>query len=465
MKISIFSGAIILSLALGSLVLNACKQTPDSDPKPDPIAVTGVTFDKTALALAVGDRETLSVTVQPDDAANKNVTWASGDTATVTVSNGIVTALAEGTATITVTTEDGDITAACTVIVYPAGTLIHKSIEELQTWLAAQSDNTADTPYIVVLSVSHIGNYANPGSLSETLTTNDSKYVSLDLSGCAITSIESVAFSGCTSLISVIIPDSVTSIELSAFQNCSSLTSVTIPNSVTRIETQAFDNCTSLTSVTIPDSVTTIEGSAFYSCTSLTSVTIPNSVTSIGGSAFSGCSSLTSVTIPDNVTSIGAYTFNHCTSLTSVTIPSSVTSIGNSAFEGCSSLTAIDVDAANTAYISIDGVLYNKDKTSLLQYPGGIADSFIIPDNVTSIGEGAFVGCSLSSITIGNSVTSIGTNAFGSCENLTSVTFEGAIAAGSFNDRSFDGDLREKYLAGGIGTYTHESGSYTWTKQ
>ena len=120
------------------------------------------------------------------------------------------------------------------------------------------------------------------------------------------------AFSGCSILESVTIPDSVTSIGDDAFAWCSSLTSVTIPDSVTSIGNSAFHNCSSLTSVTIPGSVTSIGDCAFEDCSCLTSVTIPDGVKSIGNSAFNGCSSLTSVTIPDSVTSIGEYAFRNC---------------------------------------------------------------------------------------------------------------------------------------------------------
>ena len=105
--------------------------------------------------------------------------------------------------------------------------------------------------------------------------------------------------------------------------------------SVTSIGEGAFSGCSGLTSVTIPNSVTSIGGSAFQSCSGLTSVTIPSSVTSIGQSAFSYCSGLTSVTIPNSVTSIGNSAFSRCSGLTSVTIPNSVTSIGQSAFSDC----------------------------------------------------------------------------------------------------------------------------------
>ena len=240
-----------------------------------------------------------------------------------------------------------------------------------------------------------------------------------------------------TNIESVSIEDGVTSIGDGTFCYCENLTSITIPNSVTSIGNYAFSDCTSLTSVTIPNSVTSIGERAFDGCSRLTSVTIPNSVTSIGVSAFSSCTNLTSVSIPDSVMSIGNGAFNSCWGLTSVTIPDSVTSIGWSTFGHCTSLTSIEVSGNNKNYSSLDGVLFNKDKSELITYPAGKTDSeYVIPNSVTSIGRYAFSTCkSLISVTIPNSVTSIGDYAFYSCWGLTSVTIPDSVT--SIGDHAF----------------------------
>ena len=249
-----------------------------------------------------------------------------------------------------------------------------------------------------------------------------------------VTSIGDRAFQGCSSLTSVTIPEGVTSIGYSAFKNCSSLTSVTIPEGVTSIADWTFNGCSGLTSVTIPEGVTSIGGYAFRECRSLTSVTIPEGVTSINDYTFYGCSSLTSVTIPEGVTSIGDAAFRECSSLTSVTIPGSMKSISYDAFWHCCSLSTITVANDNANYASVDGVLFNKECTTLILYPVGHDGTvYQIPEGVTSIGDRAFQGCSsLTSVTIPEGVTSIGSDAFYKCSSLTSVTIpEGVTSIGS----------------------------------
>ena len=207
---------------------------------------------------------------------------------------------------------------------------------------------------------------------------------------------------------------------------------VTIPATlggkpVTSIGDWAFGHRSGLTSVTIPDGVTSIGGYAFSGCSGLTNLTIPDGVTSIGDSAFYNCSGLTSVTIPDGVTNIGNNAFSYCSGLTSVNIPDSVTSIGHEAFAGCDGLTNISVEVANVAYKSVNGMLLTKDGKTLVV---GVNGDVTIPDGVTSIGFGAFYGCSgLTSVTIPDGVTSIGNYAFYNCSGLTSVTIPGSVTS------------------------------------
>ena len=247
-----------------------------------------------------------------------------------------------------------------------------------------------------------------------------------------VTSIGNYAFSNCSSLTSIEIPSSVTSIGDAAFYFCHSLTIVTIQEGVTSIGGSAFEYCSKLTSIEIPSSVTSIGSQAFFGCSSLASIEIPSSVTSIGDYTFYGCSSLTSINIPEGVTSIGSSAFSGCKRLTSIEIPEGVTSIGDKAFYNCSSLTSINVEENNQSYCSEDGVLFNKDKTELIQYPSKKADKqYVIPNSVTSIGEySAFEGCSsLTSIEIPSGVTSIGNRTFFGCSSLTSINIPSSVTS------------------------------------
>ena len=190
--------------------------------------------------------------------------------------------------------------------------------------------------------------------------------------------------------------------------------------------------------------MTSISYSAFNGCTSLTTIDVEignNNYTSVNGVLFNKNKTELicypsekvdkSYTIPNSVTEISWSAFHDCTSLTNITIPNSVTYIDNFAFSGCTSLTAIDIATDNEYYTSVNGVLFNKDKTELRCYPAGKTDkSYNIPDGVTSIGYYAFYGCtSLTSITIPNGVTSIDWFAFSGCTSLKSITIPNGVTS------------------------------------
>ena len=176
--------------------------------------------------------------------------------------------------------------------------------------------------------------------------------------------------------------------------------------------------------------VTSIEENAFHQCADLTSVTLPNSLTTIGSDAFGGCSGLTSVTLPNSLTTIGSGAFRGCSGLTSVTIPNSVTTIGPGAFGDCSALAKFEVDLDNSAYCAIDGVLFNKNQTTLIQYPPKKSTTkYAIPNSVTYVEYNAFVDCdNLRSVTVPNSVTSFGRQVFMLCDNLMYINIPNSVS-------------------------------------
>ena len=309
-------------------------------------------------------------------------------------------------------------------------------------------------------------------------------------------SIDERVFYQCDKLTDVTLPDSLTSIGYSAFEDCSALTNITLPDSLISIGYHAFDDCDALTNITLPDTLTSIGSEAFFSCDVLTDITLPDSLTSIGSWAFGYCDALTDIVLPDSVTSVGSYAFGGCESLITVSIGSGLKSLSVNAFEYCYKLSFISVSEDNTAYASVDGIVYNKEKTQLLIVPEAVSGEITIPKAVEeftykavercknliainveaghpnyksvdgivytadgktvfccprgkvgsanvqngaeSIDEYAFYKCSkLTDITLPDTLTSIGYSAFQDCETLANITFPDSlisIGSGAFCD-------------------------------
>ncbi|HEX3720011.1 MAG TPA: leucine-rich repeat protein [Verrucomicrobiae bacterium] len=259
-------------------------------------------------------------------------------------------------------------------------------------------------------------------------------------------------FAGCTNLSTVTISDSVTNIGDGAFDGCTALAGITISSNVVSIGQFAF-LASGLTKITIPGSVTCIGADAFSSCLGLGSVTIPGSVTNMGGYSFSFCHNLTNATINYGATSIGAHAFYECYRLGSVAIPASVTSIGTAAFDGCSNLPAITLAPGNSAYTSVDGVLFNASQTTLIEYPpGNIQTLYAVPNTVTTIAPEAFIDClNLADVTMSSSVTNLGDDAFQGCIDLAGVYFEGGAPNTGLSPFAGDYIVMGYYLPGDAG--------------
>ena len=264
------------------------------------------------------------------------------------------------------------------------------------------------------------------------------------INGKMVTDIRYDAFAKCLKLKNVVLNKGIETIGFRAFKECINLENVTIPDSVKTIDTGAFARCYKLKKIKIPDSVQSLGNGAFYKCINLTQVNIPNGVKTIPGyfyaqgyvdetvaaGCFQDCRSIKNIIIPSSVSTIKESAFSGCTSLSSVFIGSGVKELDKRGFYGCDSLAEITVDEKNANYSSLDGVLFNKDKTNIVIYPNGKKGSYSLPNKVTKISSYAFCNCSgLTSVTIPNSVTSIGDSAFSGCTGLTNITIPNSVTS------------------------------------
>ncbi len=290
---------------------------------------------------------------------------------------------------------------------------------------------------------------------------NSDKIVSVK-AGNNVKNIGDKAFAGCTALTEVEIGNNVTEVGEYVFSGCSALEKVVFPGNLRILTRGMFSGCSSLKEVAVPDSVKEIRGSVFYNCSSLKSVSFGDSVTLVGLSAFYGCAGIenvyysggladwlaisffdgvanplnggaalylngapcTELVLPEGTVKVGNNVFFGCGSLTSVTIPASVTNIGSQAFSGCKNLAEILYEGDLTAWCGIDGLANVMTRGVSLYIDGEpLGSELTIPDSVTSVKYGTFLGCTgLTSVVVGDNVTSISEGAFSGCSSLESIT-------------------------------------------
>ena len=271
--------------------------------------------------------------------------------------------------------------------------------------------------------------------------------------GLPVTKIADSAFKGCANIESVHISGNVEIVGDWAFAECKSLRKVSFSKGTKIVGDRAFSECKNLSEVNFPDGLEKIESTVFVDCTSLKSIHIPNSVEEIGSQLFHGCTNLNEIVLSNKITKIPHGIFYKCEKLNSIDIPESVTIIENSAFMyckgleeltlgkeidliesgstflGCEKLTVINVSEENLKYISIDGILYDKQKTTLIQYPMNKKDnSYIMPDTISEACEYSMYGNKfLEKISLSKTLTRIGPRALGDIENITELTIPASV--------------------------------------
>lgn len=271
--------------------------------------------------------------------------------------------------------------------------------------------------------------------------------------------IERSAFAGTMALHELVIPGNVQEIGDNAFNGCIQLSSLTLSEGIRVIEEMAFSNCSDLTEVLIPASVECLGDGVFADCLAMTKIavapeskhfvvqddilysknlsvlvhypsskeeqefTIPEEVRKIAGLAFASNYFLMEVMLGDHLEEVGSYAFARCSSLSFMFLPAQTTRLGASPFHDCAMLLEIEVDPSNPCYSSIDGVLYNKEQTQLIQYPAGLYDDFYkVPDTVREIAENAcYDAQDLEVLKIPAGVRKIGDMAFAFCDQLRDV--------------------------------------------
>ena len=257
-----------------------------------------------------------------------------------------------------------------------------------------------------------------------------------------VSSIASGAFYGSELSGNIVVPEGVTHIGSYAFYGCKNISAVTLPHTLESIGEYAFNGCSAITEIAIPSTVTVLNEGVFRNCTSIVTATLPEGLTVIGDMAFQGCVSLVDPVLPVSLTKLGGLAFSGCVSFIHLKIPKNLTEVGDGAFSYCDMLWGIKVDKENPVFRAetnclirrSDGVIVLGTRGSKIPLDGGvtaIADKaffgakhlkdIVIPENIRSIGKGAFEGCDYLTAVVIDGASSVGDGAFCGCFSLTAV--------------------------------------------
>ena len=372
-------GTAIISATAGGKTAT-CSITVTTQP------VEGLSLNRTSASLLMNETLTIIATVNPDDAADKTVTWSSSNPGVATVNNGVVKALKIGQARITAKAEGKTADCDISVIKLPTSGIIEFQDNMVKQACVAKYDTDKDgeLSYEEASAVTDLnGLFYHYGPIT---SFDEFKYFT------SVTKLPDNFFNGCRNLKYISIPSSVTTIGDDCFSGCESLSSIDIPSSVTKLGKECFCICKSLSGIYLPSSILEIGEYCFSACYSLSGIEIPSSVTKIPDFCFSACTSLSKVIIPSSVTEFGVGCFEWCP-LSNFDIPSSVTKLGGYLFYGCGSLSSIN-----------------------------------IPSSVTKLGDACFYGCSsLTHINIPSSVTELGDECFMWCSSLAHLKIPSAV--------------------------------------
>lgn len=428
-----------------------------------------ITLDKTTLSLSVGETATLTVTVKPDDATDKTVTWSSSDESVASVDNGKVTAIKSGK--VTVTAKCGGKTAECSVMVtVPTSsvTLDKTSLslsvgETAQLTATVKPDDATDKTVVwsssdesvvkvdngkvtalkigsatvtataasfsvsckvtvihpdnIIYYTSTDGNIVKPYNetvFGVNLITNEySDGLGRIIFDGPVKTIGPTAFYLCKTLNTIVVPKSVKQIGKCAFQYCSKMSDINLSSVLESIGSKAFADCSSLQSIALPQSVTTIGSYAFYDCSNLTRVNIPTGLSVIEDATFCGCP-LTAINIPKTIKHIGSSAFHRCQA-SEIVLPESLEYIGDYAFAYAKYLEEIRIPE-NVSYIG-DSAFSNDSRLVKVE----------INANISEIPYQCFWFCGLTSVVIPEGVKNIGIEAFASCGRMKTITLPSTL--------------------------------------